>query len=92
MHRIRLRMESKGDCGVYRLGDVVDHNGTVGVAVVHGGERLVALLSGRVPEVYVRAAPATMGDGKYQISNLTVVVSSRAMVWVRKAAPIVLSR
>jgi hypothetical protein len=31
------------------LCDIVDDNGAVGVAVVHGGEGLVTLLSGGIP-------------------------------------------
>jgi hypothetical protein len=33
------------------LGDVVDNNSAVGVSVVHGSQRLVALLTGRIPDL-----------------------------------------
>lgn len=35
----------------YRLGNVVDDNGTVGVAIVHGSERFVSLLTSCVPDL-----------------------------------------
>ena len=33
------------------MGDVVDHNGAVGVPVVHGSKRLVPLLTRRIPDL-----------------------------------------
>lgn len=35
----------------YRLGDIVDDDSTVGITIVHGGERLVSLLAGRIPDL-----------------------------------------
>jgi len=33
------------------LGDVVDHNGAVGIPVVHGGKRFVPFLARRIPDL-----------------------------------------
>lgn len=33
----------------YGLSDIVDNDGAVGVAVIHGGQRLVSLLASGVP-------------------------------------------
>ena len=45
------------------MGDVVDDDGTVGIAVVHGGERLVALLTGRVPYLELDGGVLVERDG-----------------------------
>lgn len=43
------RNEEEGRWGAYGLSDVVDYYGTVGVAIVHGRQRLIALLAGCIP-------------------------------------------
>ena len=45
------------------LGDVVDDDGAVGVAVVHGGQRLVPLLPRRVPYLELDGGGVVEGDG-----------------------------
>ena len=52
-----------GRAATYGLCDVVDDDGAVGVAVVHGGERLVALLAGRVPDLELDGCGFVEGDG-----------------------------
>ena len=47
----------------YSLCDVVDDDGAVCVAVVHGGQRLVALLAGRVPDFKLDGCVLVEGDG-----------------------------
>ena len=47
----------------YSLCDVVDNDGAVGVPVVHGRERLVALLAGRVPDLELDGCVLIEGDG-----------------------------
>ena len=47
----------------HSLGDVVDNDGAVGVAVVHGCQRLVALLAGRVPDFKLDRRALVEGDG-----------------------------
>lgn len=37
--------------GTYCVGDVVDHDGCLGAPVVHGGQAVIALLAGRVPDL-----------------------------------------
>lgn len=84
------------------MSNVVNYDGAVGVAVVHGCERLVAFLAGGIPihirqdqQLLWRSGSSEVGWRRrmvYQISNFTVVDSSKAIVCVRKAAPIVLSR
>lgn len=36
-------------CDTYRLGDIIDNYGTVGIPVVHGSQRLISLLAGGIP-------------------------------------------
>lgn len=43
--------------------NVVDNNGAVGVAIVHGRERLVALLAGRVPDLKLDCGVLVERDG-----------------------------
>jgi hypothetical protein len=45
------------------LGDVVNDNGTVGVAVVHGREGLVALLAGGIPNLELDGGVFIERDG-----------------------------
>jgi len=45
------------------LCNVVDNNGAVGVAIVHGRERLVALLAGRVPDLKLDCGVLVERDG-----------------------------
>lgn len=52
--------------GTYGLCDVVDDDGAIGVAVVHGRERLVALLAGRVPDLELDRRVLIEGDGLRQ--------------------------
>jgi hypothetical protein len=47
----------------YSLCDVVYYNGTIGVPVVHGRERLVALLASRVPDLELDCGGLVEGDG-----------------------------
>jgi hypothetical protein len=47
----------------YRLCDVVDDDGAVGIPVVHGRERLVALLAGCVPYLKLYGCVLVEGDG-----------------------------
>ena len=47
----------------YGLCDVVDDDGAVGVAVVHGREGLVALLASRVPDLKLDCGGLVEGDG-----------------------------
>jgi hypothetical protein len=47
----------------YGLCDVVDDYGAVGVPVVHGRERLVALLACRVPDLELDGCVLIEGDG-----------------------------
>lgn len=47
----------------YGLGDVVDDDGAVGVAVVHGRQRFVAFLSRRVPDFEFYGGGFVEGDG-----------------------------
>jgi hypothetical protein len=49
--------------GTHGLCDVVDDDGAVGVAVVHGRQRLVALLAGRVPYLELDCCGLVEGDG-----------------------------
>ena len=50
-------------CCTYSLCDVVDYYGTVCVSVVHGRERLVALLAGRVPDLKLYGCVLVEGNG-----------------------------
>lgn len=47
----------------YRLRDIIYNNGTVGISVVHGGKRLVSLLSGRIPNLKLDRRVLIEGDG-----------------------------
>jgi hypothetical protein len=49
--------------GTYSLGDVIYNHGAVGVPVVHGCERLVALLACRVPDLKLDGCGFVEGDG-----------------------------
>lgn len=84
--------------------DVVNYYGAVGVAIIHGCQGLVTFLTSGIPESRgdklddrshgrkgIDSRERAAGD-PHQISNLMVVVSSRAMVCVKNAAPIVDSR
>jgi hypothetical protein len=51
-----------GSRGTYRLGDVVDHYSAVGIAVVHGRERLVTLLARCVPDLELDGCGFIEGD------------------------------
>lgn len=44
------------------MSNVVDYNGTVGVAVVHGGQRLVALLTCSIPDLEFDGGCVIEGD------------------------------
>lgn len=57
-----LRMRSSP----YRLGDIIDDDGAVGVSVVHGRQRLVALLACRVPDLELDRCGFVEGDGLCQ--------------------------
>lgn len=62
----------------YSLCDVIYYNGAVGVPVVHGRERLVALLTSRVPDLKLDCGGLVEGDGlgkeRGADSGLSVVV------------------
>lgn len=45
------------------MGDIVDDDGAVGVAVVHGSQRLVSLLTCRVPDLKLDRGCVIEGDG-----------------------------
>lgn len=47
----------------YCLSDVVDYNCTVGVAVVHGRQGLVTLLTGRVPYLELDGCVVIQSNG-----------------------------
>lgn len=47
----------------YGLCNVVDDNSAVGVAVVHGGQGLVALLAGGIPDFKLDSGGLIEGDG-----------------------------
>jgi hypothetical protein len=49
--------------GTYSLCNVVDYDGAVGISVVHGRKRLVALLAGRVPDLELDCRVLVEGDG-----------------------------
>jgi hypothetical protein len=49
--------------GTYSLCNVVDYDGAVGISVVHGCQRLVALLAGRVPDLKLDCRVLVEGDG-----------------------------
>lgn len=54
----RLRVEN----GAYSLSDVVDYDGAVGVAVVHGSQGLVALLTCGIPDLELDGSRVIEGD------------------------------
>lgn len=54
----RLRVES----GAYSLSNVVDYDGAVGIAVVHGSQRLVALLTCGIPDLELDGSRVIEGD------------------------------
>lgn len=43
--------------------NVVDNDGAVGIAVVHGGQGLVALLTGGIPDFKLDSGGLVEGDG-----------------------------
>lgn len=45
------------------LRDIVDDDGAVGITVVHGGEGLVSLLSGGIPDLELDGGVLIEGDG-----------------------------
>jgi hypothetical protein len=57
-----MRRGDKGQ-GFYRLGDIVDHDGTVGVAVVHRSQGLVSLLTGSIPNLELDCSTFIERDG-----------------------------
>lgn len=52
-----------GNPSTYGLRDIVYNNGTVGISVVHGGQRLVSLLAGRIPNLELDRRVLIEGDG-----------------------------
>lgn len=47
----------------YRLCDIIDDDCAVCISIVHGGERLVALLACRVPDLKLDGCVLIEGDG-----------------------------
>ena len=47
----------------YRLSDIVDDDGAVGVTVVHGRKRLVALLASGIPDLELNSGVFVERDG-----------------------------
>lgn len=47
----------------YGLRDIIYNNGTVGISVVHGSQRLVSLLAGRIPNLELDRRVLIEGDG-----------------------------
>lgn len=45
---VGVLVEKESD--TYSLGDIIDNNGAVGVAIVHGGQRFISLLASGVPD------------------------------------------
>lgn len=45
------------------MSDVVNYDGAVGVAVVHGGQRLVAFLTCGIPNLELDGSCVIEGDG-----------------------------
>lgn len=50
----------------YSLGDVIDHNGTVGVSIVHRSQRLISLLASSIPDFKLDRGALVEGDGLCQ--------------------------
>lgn len=46
----------------YRLGDVINHNSTVGVSIIHGSERLVPFLASSIPNFELDCGTLIEGD------------------------------
>lgn len=53
----------------YSLSDIINDNGAVGIAIVHGGQRLVPLLAGRIPNLEFDGRVFIEGDGLCQESR-----------------------
>jgi hypothetical protein len=72
------------------LCDIIDDDGAVCVAVVHGGERLVALLAGRVPDLELDGCVLIEGDGLGEEGGadggfsvvVELVLTRVGMVWI----------
>lgn len=47
----------------YRLSNIIDDNGTIGIPVVHGRERLVSFLTRRVPNLELYSCVLVEGNG-----------------------------
>jgi hypothetical protein len=52
-----------GNLSTYGLRDIVYNNGTVGISVVHGSQRLVSLLAGGIPNLELDRRVLIEGDG-----------------------------
>lgn len=50
----------------YSLGDVIDHNSTVGVSIVHRSQRLISLLASGIPDFELDGGAFVEGDGLRQ--------------------------
>lgn len=58
--------EERKEKGSYSLGDVINHNGAVGVSIVHGSQRLVSLLAGGIPDFELDCRVFVQRDGLCQ--------------------------
>ena len=52
----------RAESGAYSLSNVVDYNGAVGVAVIHGSQGLVALLTCGIPDLELDGSCVIEGD------------------------------
>ena len=85
-----------GEANPYSLGYVVDDDGAVGVAVVHGRQRLVSLLARRVPNLKFdrgcvvegyRLREESGADGGFPIVVELVLDETedeRTLLWIRR--------
>lgn len=86
----------EGRSWAYCLSDVVDYDGAVGIAVVHGGQRLVALLTSGIPNLELDGGRVIEGDCLSEESGadggFPVVVElildetedERTLLWIRR--------
>jgi len=69
-----LRVTSR----TYSLGDVIDHNSTVGVSIVHRSQRLISFLTSSIPYFELDRGALVEGDGLCQEGGadgrLTVII------------------